>query len=179
MASAQVPAICKNVQRRLAIGAAAYLSADFLAEPPSVSGARAKRLPMKISLSDAVQKATALVVFLFLSLQFQSCKDQGVSQTALVSLNHTDVSLKNTDTFRYPTVGGDEEGARITVQAKHYNVSEMRRNAETNWVAVYMYQPTTGYIGTDYAEIEIRTGSDGASSPTSIRTVAFRFVITN
>jgi len=44
---------------------------------------------------------------------------------------------------------------------------------------VYIYQPKTGYIGTDYAEIEIQSGSDGASPPTNIRTVAFRFVITN
>jgi hypothetical protein len=134
---------------------------------------------MKIWLSHAVQKAVALFVCVLLPLQFYNCKDQGVSQTTVVSSNHTDVSLKNTDTFRYPTVGGDEEGARITVQANHYSVSEIRRNAETNWVAVYVYQPKTGYMGTDYVEIEIQSGSDGASPPTNIRTVGFRFVITN
>jgi hypothetical protein len=87
------------------------------------------------------------------------------------------VSLKNTETYQYPTVGGDEEGARISTQANHYSISEIRRNAETNWVAVYVYRPAAGFVGSDYAEVEILTGSDGASSPTSIRRVAFRFAV--
>ena len=87
------------------------------------------------------------------------------------------VSLKNTETYQYPTVGGDEEGARISVQANHYSTSEIRRNAETNWVAVYVYRPAAGFVGSDYAEIEILTGSAGASSPTSVKRVAFRFVV--
>ena len=87
------------------------------------------------------------------------------------------VSLKNTDVFQYPTVGGDEEGAWIVAQATHYGISEIRRNAETHWVATYFYQPAAGFVGSDHVEIEIRTGSDGASPPTLTKRVAFRFAV--
>jgi hypothetical protein len=134
---------------------------------------------MKTISSQIVQTAAALTVCLLLTFQSHGCKDQGVDQPILVSPNHTDVILKNTDTFRYPTVGGDEEGARISLQARHYNVSEIQRNADTHWIAVYVYQPKTGYVGTDYVEIEIQSSPDGTILPTNLRTVAFRFVITN
>ena len=87
------------------------------------------------------------------------------------------VSITNAERFQYPTVGGDEEGARISLQATHHSISEIRRGAETNWVATYVYQSAPGFIGSDYAEIEISTGSDGASTPTNIKTVAFRFTV--
>jgi hypothetical protein len=84
------------------------------------------------------------------------------------------VSLNNTETFRYPTVGGDEEGARIAVQPGHASVSEIRRGEETNWIAVYVYRPQPAYIGPDRAQLEILTGSDGASPP-DVRTVVIEF----
>ena len=87
------------------------------------------------------------------------------------------VSLKNSDVYQYPTVRGDEDGARISIQAKHYSTSEIRRNAETNWVAVYIYQPAAGFVGSDYVDIEVLTGSDGASLPTNVKKVAFHFDI--
>ena len=100
----------------------------------------------------------------------QGCQDEPSVETV-------SVSMKNTETYKYPTVGGDEEGARVSMQAKHYTLSEIRRNAETDFVATYVYQPSSGFVGSDYAEIEILTGSDGASSPTNIKKVAFHFVI--
>ena len=87
------------------------------------------------------------------------------------------VYLKNTETFQYRTVGGDEEGATISVQAEHYSVSEIRRDAATNWYAVYVYQSAAGFVGEDHAEIEVHTGSDGASAPTNIKKIVFRFSI--
>ena len=89
------------------------------------------------------------------------------------------VSLKNTETYEYPTVTGIEDGARISTQASHYSISEIRRNRETNWVAVYVYRPAAGFVGSDYAEVEILSSSGGASPPPSIRRVAFRFVVHN
>jgi hypothetical protein len=88
-----------------------------------------------------------------------------------------DVSLSVGERFEHPTVGGDEEGARIVRQAEHSAVSEIRRNAETNWVAIYSYQPAAGYVGSDRAEIEVTAGSDGASAPTRITRIVFRFTI--
>lgn len=98
------------------------------------------------------------------------CKDS-------VTVEYVTVSLANEQTYSYPTVSGDEEGAGITVQANHFRVSEMRRNAETNWVATFVYQPAAGYVGTDRAEIETLTGSDGASPPTNVRRVVFLFEV--
>lgn len=75
------------------------------------------------------------------------------------------VSLSNTEIFNYSTVGGDEEGARIAHQPRHAVISEIRRGPETRWVATYVYQPEPGYIGSDHAQLEIFTGSSGASPP--------------
>lgn len=93
------------------------------------------------------------------------------------SVQIVNVSLKNTETYQYATVGGDEEGARISHQAKHYTLSEIRRDAATGFVATYVYQSTAGFVGSDYSEIEVLTGSDGASAPKNIKRIAFHFVI--
>lgn len=85
------------------------------------------------------------------------------------------VSIAAGELYQYPTVGGDEEGARIVTQARHYATSEIRRNAATNWVATYVYQPAAGFTGSDGVEIEILTGSDGASPPTKTQRVAIQF----
>ena len=100
----------------------------------------------------------------------QGCKSPNTDETVIVY-------LKNTETFQYRTVGGDEEGARVSTQASHYSVSEIRRDASTDWYAVYFYQPVAGFVGEDHAEVEIMTGSDGASAPTNIRKVVFRFSV--
>jgi hypothetical protein len=102
---------------------------------------------------------------------------QGCSDTVRVETIR--VSLQSGQIYQFPTVGGDEEGARIVTQPKHYSISEIRRDAETNWVATFVYQPAAGFVGSDYAEIEILTGSDGASPPTNVRKVAFQFDVHN
>lgn len=88
-------------------------------------------------------------------------------------------SLKNTDTFQYPAHVGDEEGASVSTQAKHFSVSEVRRDSTTNWDAVYFYQPASGFVGSDYAAIRIYTGSDGASPNDNIKEVRFYFEVHN
>lgn len=85
------------------------------------------------------------------------------------------VSLVNSQAYEYRTVGGDEEGARISVQPQHASISEIRRDAGTNWVATFVYQPTSGFVGIDRAEIEIFSGSDGASPPRHVKRVIFYF----
>jgi hypothetical protein len=94
-----------------------------------------------------------------------------------VDVEYLSVSIRNTDRYQHPTVGGDEEGARISMQARHYSVSEMRRDSETNWVATYVYQPSAGYTGTDDVELEILTGSDGATAPQITKKVRLHFLI--
>jgi hypothetical protein len=117
-------------------------------------------------------KLLVLGVLLPIVVYVQGCRDPNPVETV-------SVSLRSTETYLYPTVGGDEDGARISTQAKHFSISAIRRNAETNWVATYVYQPAASFVGSDYAEIEILTGSDGASPPTNIKRVAFHFVIPN
>jgi hypothetical protein len=114
--------------------------------------------------------SVASVLLLPLLISAQGCGEPN-------SFQAVSVSLTNTETYQYPTVGGDEEGARISTQPNHSSISEIRRDAATNWVAVYVYRPAAGFVGSDYAEVEIMTGSDGASAPTSVKRVAFHFVI--
>ena len=86
------------------------------------------------------------------------------------------VTLSNADTFEYPTVSGDEEGVRITTQPQHAAVSVIRRDAETNWVVTYVYQPVAGYVGSDVVELEVLTNSDGMSPP-DIRRLTIEFSV--
>ena len=86
------------------------------------------------------------------------------------------VSLSNLETFSYPTVGGDEEGATIVTQPQHAAISEIRRGAETNWVATYFYQSVADYIGSDSVRLEIHTNPDGVGPP-DIRQLRIQFDI--
>lgn len=112
----------------------------------------------------------ACVLLLPLIVQMQGCTEPNAVETV-------NVQLRTAETYQYPTVGGDEEGATIVTQAKHHSVSEIRRGPETYWVATYVYQPAPGFVGSDYAEIEVLAGSDGASPPTHVWKVAFRIVV--
>jgi hypothetical protein len=105
-----------------------------------------------------------------LAVVVQGCKDPDSVETVIVY-------LKNTETFQYRTVGGDEEGATISVQAVHFSISEIRRDASTDWYAVYVYQPAADFVGEDHAEVEVMTGSDGASAPTNTKRLVFRFSV--
>lgn len=75
-----------------------------------------------------------------------------------------DVSIKNTDTYLYDLGSfGDEESASIQKQAKHFEISELNREAYTGKI-IYTYKPKAGFTGTDYVEILTGRGSDGASA---------------
>src|ERR1041384_7772709 len=87
------------------------------------------------------------------ALQVEACNSPAVQTVS--------VSLSNSEVYQYPTVGGDEEGATISSQAGHFRISEIRRDASTNFVAVYVYQAATGYVGSDSAEIRITSSADG------------------
>ena len=88
------------------------------------------------------------------------------------------ITLKNTEFYEYNTgIIGDEDGASIIVQAKHFDVSDIIRNGETNWEAIYKYKPKSGFFGTDYVELKLSTGSDGASPPTNIEIIKIKFIV--
>lgn len=75
------------------------------------------------------------------------------------------VSLLAGETLEYPTVGGDEEGARILVPPRHAAISEIRRDAGTGWTVVYVYRPEPGFVGTDSVQLEVFTNPDGIGPP--------------
>ena len=117
---------------------------------------------------NAVHAIRCGALLLFVALH--GCRDSPATHVV-------DVSLKNTELYEYPTVGGDEEGARLVTQAAHFSVSEIRRNTATGFVATYVYQAASGFVGADQAEIEVLAGSDGASPPKRVRRIVFRFSI--
>ena len=89
-----------------------------------------------------------------------------------LSTRYLTASISSSETYEYRTgISGDEDGAAIKVQARHFVTSEIARNAATNWEAVYIYEPDPLFSGTDYVELELRTGSDGASPPTNVEIV--------
>jgi hypothetical protein len=116
--------------------------------------------------------SVACVFLLPVLVLLQSC-------TESASVETVSVSLKSAETLQYPTVSGDEEGARISIQPRHSSTSEIRRNAATNWIATFVYQPTAGFVGADDAALEVMTGSDGASPPRNVKTIVFHFDVHN
>lgn len=86
-------------------------------------------------------------------------------------------TLRGAETFQLDLVTGDEDGARIVEQARHFAVSEIRRDAGTNWSARYVYAPAPGFVGEDRVQLEVLTGSDGASAPTRRRRIIVRFAV--
>jgi hypothetical protein len=117
-------------------------------------------------------KRVALGVLLPFFVYSPGCKTSSPQESITVS-------LRNSETYQYPTVSGDEEGARISTQARHYSISEIRRDAVTNWAATYVYQPAFGFVGTDSVALEILTGSDGTSPPIEIKQVVIGFTVHN
>lgn len=73
-------------------------------------------------------------------------------------------------------VSGDEEGARIIEQAKHYYRSEIVRDSSTDWRAIYFYVPAMDFSGEDYVEIETCNGGKGILCD-EINIVKFEFNI--
>lgn len=116
-----------------------------------------------------LSRLTAALFVLPLVLVTPGCTATDATQTIAVA-------LQKGQTYEYRTVGGDEEGATIVVHPMHFAISEIRRGPATNWVAVYVYQPAAGFVGSDYAELQVLTGSDGASPPAA-KKVAIRFVV--
>lgn len=78
------------------------------------------------------------------------------------------VSVTTAEVYEYHTgLSGDEEGAGILKQAKHYKISKFIRDSTTQWVAVYKYKAQNNYVGEDTVELELLTGSDGTGPPTT------------
>ena len=112
--------------------------------------------------------ATTLV--LLVATASAACRSSGDAETVAVA-------LRNSETYQFAMATGDEDGARIVAQAEHFAVSEIRRDSSTNWSALYVYAPAASFVGEDSVQLEILSGSDGASAPTRRKRVTIRFSI--
>ena len=93
------------------------------------------------------------------------------------SINEQSITLSADEQFSYDlNVCGDEEGAKIIEQAKHYSQSEIIRDSTTNWCAYYFYTSETGYRGIDQVTIETCTGGKGVRCD-KIQKIEFKFHI--
>lgn len=111
-----------------------------------------------------------IFLILVLTLSLHSCSSDDDVNVATENVN-----ISKTETYEYDLGGfGDEDGARISKQAGHYQISELNRN-ET---IVYTYKPMKGFLGSDLVRIEIITGSDGSSPGKVSKVVEIKFNIT-
>ena len=115
-------------------------------------------------------KKVSLILLLTIIL-FSCRKDDDVT---VITEN---ITISNTETYKYDLGGfGDEDGARISKQAEHYEISGLTRKDNI----VYTYKPKEGFIGSDLVKIEIKTGSDGSGSDTGkvTKIVQINFMVT-
>ncbi len=109
--------------------------------------------------------ASSILVILF--TLFHSCESNSDQK----------VYLNPGELFSYDlNVYGDEEGARITEQARHYSQSDIIRDSTTAWGAFYFYRSNPNYKGPDYVTIETCAGGRGSSCD-EYTTIEFEFQI--
>jgi len=81
---------------------------------------------------------------------FASCSNDDDASPEVTVLN---ITIPNSENYEYDLGSlGDEEGAGIYIQAKHYEISETNRNSETDQIT-YTYKAEQDFIGTDFVEI--------------------------
>ncbi|MEI6091973.1 MAG: hypothetical protein WCR42_16085 [bacterium] len=116
-----------------------------------------------------------IALIICILLLAQSCKkDQVLNPDA----NTINVPIQAGLTYEYDLgYFGDEEGAHISQQATHFQISEIGREFGTGKV-IYTYKSTENYIGTDEVEITSERGSDGASPNDHIIITKINFTIT-
>ena len=90
-----------------------------------------------------MEKWIKFTLLFFVILIFLSCKEEEPD-------NVTDemyVTITNSETYEYDfMISGDEEGAIIKTQAQHFLISEIVRDATTNWSVVYHYKPQDDFL---------------------------------
>ena len=112
---------------------------------------------------------------LFLLTLICSCKKENDS-TDQQTVN---VTIHSNESYKYDLgIFGDEEGAAITRQAMHYQISSAQRSLDFSKV-FYEYKPSLNYTGTDVVELKSARGSDGASANNKIIVTTIKFTISN
>ena len=111
-------------------------------------------------------------ILLFLASGCQTATDPTTEEAI------KEVTVSSSEVFEYPTgISGDEETATIEQQPQNHEISTIVRDSTTNWEAVYRYKANGEFQGTDYAEINVATGSDGESPNNNIRLIKLTITV--
>ncbi|WP_138429062.1 hypothetical protein [Fodinibius saliphilus] len=122
-----------------------------------------------------MKKVNFVLIAIFLLASSFGCQN---STDPNIEEEIKNVSVSSSEVFEFKTgVSGDEEVVTIEEQPKNYEVSTIVRDSTTNWEAVYQYQSESGFQGSDYAEIKIGTGSDGASPNENITLIKLNITV--
>lgn len=105
-------------------------------------------------------KTTALTLTLLTAVFFTSCEKE---PSEPVEYNSThEISLNQNELYVHPTgFSGDEEGGRISLQAKNFSISELTRDSLMD--IIYQYKPDSNFVGLDTVQVLIQSGWDGES----------------
>lgn len=114
-----------------------------------------------------MKKIFLIIVLTFVVLSCSSDDD--------INITTENVNISNSEIYAYDLGGfGDEDSARISKQAEHYEISELSGNERI----IYTYKAKEGFSGSDLVKIEIITGSDGSSSGKVSKIVEIKLNIT-
>lgn len=109
------------------------------------------------------------------SFIFLSCNEEEPDNV----VDEIRITIANSETYVYDfMIFGDEEGATIKAQAHHFLISEIIRDATTNWRVVYQYKPHADFVGKDFVEIQTCTGGQGTGC-TDHEIVRISFTVTH
>ena len=91
----------------------------------------------------------------------------------------TNVTIKAGEEYAYNLGSfGDDEGATITRQAMHYQISTANRDTTFFSNITYHYKPALNYVGTDAVELTSQRGSDGSGPNNIIVITTIKFTVT-
>lgn len=111
-------------------------------------------------------------ILLFLATGCQTTTDPATREEV------KEVTISSSEVFEYPTgISGDEETATIKQQPQNHEISRIVRDSTTNWEAVYRYKAKSEFRGTDYAEINVATASDGKSPNNNITLIRLAITV--
>lgn len=119
----------------------------------------------------AITTVLMMVFTFFISCSSDDNQSEGEIIKATASISTSEIYTYNLGSF------GDEEGASIEKQAENFEISKLERNFPSGEI-IYTYKPKSGFVGTDYVELKISRGSNGASPNTNISILKITIKVT-
>ena len=124
-------------------------------------------------------KIQPIILFLITLLFTYSCSDS-LTETpeSVIKITDSDLSveLAKNQICEYVCITA-EGGATIKTQANNFEISEINRNSETGYAAIYRYKPKANFIGYDFVEIEIMSDAVPIDEPYVGKIVKIEFFV--